>query len=371
MLDFSSALYLGLHHPSRALRPWTRLSTGKPSALDTPAEPRRVARKLAQLVGCEQAVLGPSTLHLFWDIFGVLAHNRIAVCLDAGAYPIARWGAQRAAALGKPLHLFRHHDPERLGQLLRQAVMRRMRPVVVADGFCPGCGRPAPLQAYLQLVQALGGVLVLDDTQALGVLGQAANTAAPYGTGGGGILRWSGIEHPAVVIISSLAKGLGVPVAMLAGRRKWVQVFVDKSETRQHCSPPSAAVISAAEHALLINEQRGDQLRQNLALRVRQFRQGLVALNIRANGGWFPLQTLRTVSGISAPALHSKLSDHGVRTVLHHARQNQRPALSFLLNARQQSRDIEHALQALQQSLVRPRPVRTFLEIDHVVPARY
>ena len=52
------------------------------------------------------------------------------------------------------------------------------QPIVVTDGYCPSCGRPAPVRAYADLVRGTGGYLVLDDTQALGVLG-AAPTKAP------------------------------------------------------------------------------------------------------------------------------------------------------------------------------------------------
>ena len=42
----------------------------------------------------------------------------------------------------------------------------------MTDGFCPGCGRAAPLREYLESARAQRGLLVLDDTQAIGVLGR-------------------------------------------------------------------------------------------------------------------------------------------------------------------------------------------------------
>ena len=71
MLDFTSALYLGLRHPSRSLRAWPALTAGQPAALESPARRFGVARQLAALQGCERATLLPSTLHLFWDLFGL------------------------------------------------------------------------------------------------------------------------------------------------------------------------------------------------------------------------------------------------------------------------------------------------------------
>ena len=79
MLDFTSALYLGLRHPTGSLRPWAQLTSGRPAALATPANQAGVAQALARLQGCEMATLSSSTLHLFWDLFGVLAGGRVAI----------------------------------------------------------------------------------------------------------------------------------------------------------------------------------------------------------------------------------------------------------------------------------------------------
>ena len=121
LLDFTSALYLGMRHASRSLEPWEQLTTGVPSALAAAPGTELVARSLAALQGCERATLAPSTLHLFWDLFAVLADNPIAIYIDAGAYPIARWGIERAASRGVPVRSFRHHDADALRRLSRNA----------------------------------------------------------------------------------------------------------------------------------------------------------------------------------------------------------------------------------------------------------
>ena len=68
MLDFTSALYLGLRHPSPSLRPWPGLTTGKPAALQPAPGSAAIAGEFAALVGCERATPAASTLHLFWDL---------------------------------------------------------------------------------------------------------------------------------------------------------------------------------------------------------------------------------------------------------------------------------------------------------------
>jgi 8-amino-7-oxononanoate synthase len=355
MLDFTSVLYLGFRHAHPTLRPWAQLTTGRPAALGPAPEAERVAQDLAQLLRCERAVLAPSTLHLYWDLFDVLATDHIAIYADAGTYPIARWGIERAAAKGVPTATFQMHEPDALEELLHRDRGARLRPVVVTDGLCPATGQTAPLPDYLRLVRERDGYLVVDDTQALGILGKDPAQDVPYGRGGAGTPAWHGVEGPELIMGSSLAKGFGAPLAVIAGNAKLIGKFEDLSATRVHSSPPSLAVISAARRALAVNEKRGDRLRNHLAKLVRLFREGLRQIGLLALGGLFPVQTLRAIPGIDPQRLYRRLLSFGVRAVLRSARQMPGAALSFLITVMHTRSDIGRCMEALQHSCVLAR----------------
>jgi 8-amino-7-oxononanoate synthase len=347
MLDFTSALYLGLQHPLWSLRPWTRLTTGKPAALGTPESQARLGHALARLQGCEKATLAASTLHLFWDLFGVLAKSAAAIYMDTGAYAITQWAVAHAAARGVPVRIIPFRQPQVLRPLLERDARSGLRPVVVADGFYPGVDGPTPIAAYLEAVRAYGGQLILDDTQAMGIFGHSPGPDAPYGREGGGSLRHVAAGGPETLVVSSLAKGFGVPIAVLAGSAAAVRNFKAYSQTRVHCSPPSAAVIHAAEHALAINARWGDHLRLRLAQRVRYFRRRLEEIGLSAAGGLFPVQTLTPVPGLEATSLYSGLLQSGIRTVLQRRRNGQGSCVSFLITALHRRRDIHHAVEEI------------------------
>lgn len=364
LLDFTSALYLGMRHPSGSLRPWGQLTTGAPAALAEPERADWVAQALAALMGSERGVLGPSTLHLFWDLFGILSGEEVAIYLDAGIYPIARWGIERAAARGVSVKTFPHHDADGLQRRLREDRHRRGRPVVVSDGLCPACGRVAPIAAYLARVRPFGGWLILDDTQALGILGHAPGPGAPYGSGGGGTLRWSGVRGPDLLVVSSLAKGFGVPVAVLSGSTVMVKKIEAASETRVHCSPPSMAVIHAADHALAINRDHGDALRLRLALRVRYFRDRLKEIGLSARGGLFPVQTLIPRPSLDAVALHEDLLRQGIRTALHRNRNGNGARISLIITARHSLHEIDYVVDVLSHVMRGQRTTKS-MEVTH------
>jgi 8-amino-7-oxononanoate synthase len=340
MLEFTSALYLGLRHEHAALRPWAALTTGLPAALATAPEASRAAARLAALVRGERALLAPSTLHAFVDLLAAAARRGTRIYLDAGSYPIARWGVQcvRGRAVA-----FAHHCPEALARRLRAD--RARRPLVVADGFCTRCGRVAPLPGYLAAVRPLGGLVLLDDTQALGILGRREAACGPYGHGGGGSPAWHGVNGADVVTVSSLAKAFGAPIAVLTGSATIVARVEAGGKTYVHCSPPSAAAIAAAEHALDVNARCGDALRARLAGLVARFRDGAAELGLPLVPTLFPVQSLSPEAGVDPSRLHARLRARGIDTVLRAGADG--PAISFLITARHTSADIDRALEAL------------------------
>jgi 8-amino-7-oxononanoate synthase len=336
MLDFTSALYLGFRHDSRSLRPWRQLTTGVPAALRTAPAARAVAERLARLQGCEHATLAASTLHLCVDLFCQLAASRPVIHVDAGTYPVAALGVELAAARGAGVKTFPRFDAVALERQLRAAPSR---PVVVADGFAPGLG-PAPVRAYAESVGDRGGLLILDDTQALGILG----------AGGGGSLRRAAPDGANVVLVCSLAKAFGVPIASLSGDARFVRRFEAQSATRVHCSPPSAAALAAAARALELNARGGDERRARLAALVRRFRRGLVRAGLRPRGGLFPVQVLGLLEIADPPGAHERLRRLGIACVLRQDTVGGPPELAFLLTARHTARDVDRAVAAVPRA---------------------
>ena len=349
MADFASALYLGMLHPSAALRGWDRLTLGKPAAAEDPPGARELGAAVAALCGCEAGTVLPSTLHLFWDLFGVLAREPVALLVDAASYPVARHGAQRAAALGTPVQVFAHGDARSARRLALAAARAGRRPLILADGYTPGRDAAPPLAGYAAIAAELDGYLVLDDTQPLGVFGHSPSSGAPYGQCGGGSLRRCGLAGPHLILGSSLAKGFGSPLAVLCASRELVARYEARSEVRVHTSPPSVAAIQAAQHALHVNATQGDCLRGRLWQAVSRFRARMARHGIAVRGGVFPVQALHLPANVDGAALHERLARQGVHAVLHQGSRG--AAVSFILAATHTEREIDRAATTLAACL--------------------
>lgn len=333
--DFTSALYLGMRHAARSLPAWHELTLGKPAALEpVPGEPE-LGAALARLMDCEAACLLPSSLHLFWDLFGWLAAAPVALLVDSAAYPVARWGVERAAAHGVPLQCFGHRDASQAAQLALRCRSAGRRPVILADGYTPGDETPPPLAEYADIAETHGGLLLLDDTQALGIAG----------VDGGGSVAAHGLGGAPVLVGASLAKGFGAPLAVLAGPRRLLGGFMAASATRVHCSPPSVAAIAAGSCALQANQRAGRILRKRLRERIVQLRQEMAARGLACRGGEFPVQRVLLPPSCDGLALRRELSLAGVEVLLQGGRARQ--VLTLLLRADHSAQDVAFAAHSI------------------------
>ena len=352
MPDFTSALYLGFTHPSASLSSWGALTLGRPAALEEPTGGRTLTRELTQLIGGEAGILYPSTLHLFRDVFQVTAPKGTVILFDAASYAIARWAAEGAAVKGIPIETFPHRDVVALERRVRQARRAGQRPLIVADGLCPSCGRPAPLPALARLAADAGGRLVIDDTQALGVLGREPSVTAPLGTGGGGTLAWHGLSSQNTVVGASLAKAFGAPLAILSAASGTLKRIAREGETRIHTSPPSAANIAAGRNAVALNWTHGDHRRARLVRLVGQLRTELRKLDLQSRSELpIPMQVIAMPSLRAAKAALASLDENGVRALVTRSCLGDLPSLTLLITARHAPADIARTTAALARAM--------------------
>ena len=258
MIDFASALYLGLRHPADQLGDYAALTTGYPASLAAAPLARRLAADAAALQGCEAGMVAPSTLHLAIDVFEQLGRTH-ALIADEALYPVMRWGLERVRGLGAPVAWFRHGDLADLARRIRDHRLRRRGrpPAVIADATRLA-GLPLPLARYLTLVRRHGGLIVIDHSQMLGLMGAAASPRQPWGSGGGGALRHAGCD-PAqpVLLVASWAKAFGAPLATLCGPAALVQAIARDGPTQTHSSAASEVALRAGLRALEINRMAG------------------------------------------------------------------------------------------------------------------
>lgn len=346
-LDVTSSLFLGLRHGSTSLPEWGSLTTGVPAVLAEPATAVRIAARVARWQGAQAGLVARSSLHALMDVLGELPQPGDLVAIDEFAYPITEWAALRAAARGVEVLRYRHHRP---GRLVPPAGGRL---VLVTDGWCPSCNRPAPLRRF---ADRLDGLLVVDDSLAFGVLGHRGS-GEPFGDGAG-TPAWNGLDHTRVVWVASMAKAYGSPIAVVTGGREAINRLARDGGNRSHSSPPSSADLTAAAIALGIGvgDRAGDwcgaQFRAGVARNrllghVLFLRQALAAAGVRVSGPPFPLVSIPLAGVHQARRWLNRLRGQGIRAVAQRPRCRPGIALSVLLRADHREPEVDRLAGAL------------------------
>jgi 8-amino-7-oxononanoate synthase len=366
IVSFVSPSYLGLErHPAvmEAVTDAVRrfgVTTATPRALLRDPVTRALENALARYVRRPAALVFPSARHAAFDVLPALAGSKGAVFVDERAYPTSVHGEREARRRGARVSMFAHNDVDALLFQLRRSPGPN---VIVVDGVYVAGGDVAPLEAYARAAEQHAGLVYMDDSHGLGVLGSRRPTASgrapgeaetPYGAGGGGLFRYVAPPGRRVVVAGTLTKAFGSPLAFVAAERPIIDWIADRSEAFTHDSPPSIANMAAALAALHVERRIGDRLRARLALRVAQFRNGVRALNAGgtapfalASDGLFPIQTLRVVGAPGAFARGLARAGIVAAPQVNPPDVRRGAVLRFFLTARHSPGDIERAVRAL------------------------
>lgn len=351
--DFTSALFLGQHHPSASLAPWAEFTTGVPAALrELPA-----AADLASTVAARQhagaGLVARSALHGMMDVLQSIPRPGDLLLVDEGAYPLTHWACRASVSRGVRVATYPHFRPP--------AVVPPTRTWLVTDGWCQGCGRPAPLARLQALAGKTGGRVIVDDSLAFGVLGRRNHDGGrrPGGHGGlgdtdfagggfgdgTGTARWLGLNHEHVLWLGSLAKAYGTPVTVITGDRAAIDLLARHGENRMHSSPPSAADLAAGIGAL--RNGRLPALRARLWRLTRWLRQAFRGLGLPPMGQPFPIVGTRVASLPLARRWHAALAARGVEALVQLPRCRPGAVLSAVVRADHTQADLDRLVRGL------------------------
>ena len=189
------------------------------------------------------------------------------------------------ALLSRAQHVrYRHADTDDLARKLATTpVAAGGARLIVTDSVFSMDGDEAPLQALLDLAVQYDAWLVVDDAHGLGVLG-------PEGRGS---IADAGLPpHPNLIMIGTLGKAAGVSGAFVAGSHNLVEWLIQRARSYIYTTGPSP-MIAGALLASLQRIRQGDDLREQLHDNIRNFREGIAALNL-------PYALLPSRTGIQA-----------------------------------------------------------------------
>ena len=164
-------------------------------------------------------------------------NQRDLILYDELSNQFLAWGCLRFRS---DMKAFPHNDASRLEHMLQTANEKYEKILIIADGIYPADGSIAPIPDFVALKKRYGAFLMVDESDANGVIGKT----------GGGVEEYYGLVPGDIDIkTGTLSKALGVFGGYIAGEEKLIQYLRCKMleiVSSPVIGPPAAAAVLEA-----------------------------------------------------------------------------------------------------------------------------
>ncbi len=254
-------------------------------------------RALAELKMADASLVFASGYHANIGVVSALMGSGDTIFSDQRNHASLIDGCRLSRASTK---VYRHVDPEHLGQLLSAAPTAGQKLIVTETVFSMD-GDVAPLRDLVGLARHWGAWILVDEAHATGVFGEH----------GGGVVQESGLAAEVDVQVGTLGKALGSLGAFTAGGRLLVDWLTNAARTFVYSTALPPAAVAAARVA--VDVVRGEpERRQRLWDHATMMRSRLTDCGFRLGPTCSPILPLLVGDDARALKLSAELFKRGV-----------------------------------------------------------
>ncbi|MGN6606150.1 MAG: glycine C-acetyltransferase [Jatrophihabitans sp.] len=310
VLNFCANNYLGLaDHPdvlaaaTAALHEWGFGMASVRFICGTQTQHAELETRIADLLGTEATILYSSCFDANGGLFEVLLDERDAVISDELNHASIIDGVRLCKA---QRYRYRNRDLADLqAQLAAAADAGARRTLVVTDGVFSMDGYLAPLPDICDLAEQYGALVMVDDSHAVGVLGEH----------GGGTPEHFGVQDRVDVVSGTLGKALGgASGGYISGRREIVELLRQRSRPYLFSNAVAPAVVAGSLAALDLCVHGAD-LRQRLRDNTALFRRRMTEEGFSILDGDHPIVPVMFGDAVLAGRIAEKMLAHGVYVI--------------------------------------------------------
>lgn len=271
----------------------TRTLTGTTSLL------KKVEKKIAEYFNAEDAVYLPSGY--LSSLAGLKAldslYNYDVIFIDEGSHYSL---LENSLATGKKVIRFKHLDVSDLKEKIKGNLDESAIPLIASDGLFPINATLAPIDSYLKIAEESNGLILIDDSHGVGILGQH----------GRGTCESLGIKSERIFIGATLSKAFGAYGGILFGSELFVKEVRKGSVMTGSSSPMSAAVAAGIKGLKLVKSQ--PKLREKLWNNSKFLKEKLSSIGISVVQNEIPIVSFAFGSSERMQTIQKKLMDRGV-----------------------------------------------------------
>lgn len=205
----------------------------------------------------------------------------------------------------KPVHTFRHRDPDDLARMLQRNLKAGDVPLVMTDGIFPTFGLIAPVPEYLKALEPYQGYLCLDDSHSVGVLGP----------NGRGTYEHFGVKSDRCFFAGTMSKAFGGHGGFIPATKAFIDHIKATCGAYPGATPSPTPAMAASIKGLEIvarEPQRRERLRRNVA----RVKSGLRQLGFEMNDNPVPIATWALRSAGDMKKVQQELFGRGIAVAL-------------------------------------------------------
>jgi 8-amino-7-oxononanoate synthase len=225
-------------------------------------------RELAEWMGEEDAIVYTTGYQANLGCIGAILEPADTVICDSGDHASILDGCRLSGARLRP---FRHNRMDKLEKMLARAADDGGGVLVVVDGVFSMEGDVCDLPRTVELCQAYGARLLVDEAHGAGVLGQR----------GAGACEAFGLEDEVDLRMGTFSKSLASCGGFIAGPADVVEYLRISSRSFVFSASAVPAALGAALAALRVIRSEGPALFEKLLANAEYLREGLRSLGLQ------------------------------------------------------------------------------------------
>jgi 8-amino-7-oxononanoate synthase len=322
LTDFASCNYLGfdldpdiLDSVDGAVRQWgTHPSWSR--LLGNPRLYVDIEDQLTQLLGAEDTLVLPTITHIHMSVIPALV-GRGWLFLDGRAHRTIYDGCIAARGLGATMRRFPTGDLDALAALLN-AAPRGVTKMICLDGVNSMTGNMPDLKAFAALARDHDAVLYIDDAHGFGVIGERSpDETSPYGNRGNSLVKHVGETYDNIILVGGFSKAYSSLLAFLALPTALKNHLKLAAAPYLYSGPSPTASLATVLAGFIVNDERGDQLRQSLYRKTAHVLRATAELGLAVpNTSGLPIVEIPLQSAADIDAVAHYLYDAGIYVTL-------------------------------------------------------
>ncbi|MCP4756011.1 MAG: glycine C-acetyltransferase [Proteobacteria bacterium] len=308
VLNFCANNYLGLsNHPdlvAAAQKSLARYGFGMSSVrfiCGTMDIHKELEKRLSDFLGMEDAILYSSCFDANGGLFETLLGPDDAVISDSLNHASIIDGVRLCKA---KRYRYKNNDMADLEARLQEAADRRFK-LIATDGVFSMDGIIADLGAICDLADKYGALVMVDDSHAVGFVGEK----------GRGTHEHRDVMGRVDIITGTLGKALGGASGGYTSGKKEIITWLRQRSRPYLFSNTLAPVIASTSIAVLDLLESGDELRQRLKWNSQYFRKGLEEAGFTLTPGEHPIIPVMLGDAVLAQNMAAKLLEKGIYVI--------------------------------------------------------